>query len=381
MINGDTKPHAAPEIDSDLAKDVANLYSWANVEDAPTYRDFSRQRKSRHTHHATDVDIRKSDAVQAPEASIESQAQVFESLVEPEPTPVEVSAEPFPASVVETLVVPPVETELSQAAALPEAPAPTSFFETNLPAPAESFSSSLAIYSLAGGVGKTTLCANLGRIFCAMKEKVLLVDASGSGLLPFYFGATDLRCGLRTFVSPDANYPPLQVIGTNEITKQWLENDVKAAMRKAQRTIFDLGPASMSLLPEIAGMCSTVLVPLQPDLNSILTVSRIEASFHAMRSSGIDVPEVFYIFNRFDQQDSIDQRARALVERQCCNRLLPITIRDAAEIAKAIASRMTVADHAPGSPVTHDLLELASWVRKRSPVRAPVRTQARWSER
>ena len=381
MINGDTKPHAAPEIDSDLAKDVANLYSWANVEDAPTYRDFSRQRKSRHTHHATDVDIRKSDAAQAPEASIESQAQVFESLVEPEPTPVEVSAEPFPASVVETLVVPPVETELSQAAALPEAPAPTSFFETNLPAPAESFSSSLAIYSLAGGVGKTTLCANLGRIFCAMKEKVLLVDASGSGLLPFYFGATDLRCGLRTFVSPDANYPPLQVIGTNEITKQWLENDVKAAMRKAQRTIFDLGPASMSLLPEIAGMCSTVLVPLQPDLNSILTVSRIEASFHAMRSSGIDVPEVFYIFNRFDQQDSIDQRARALVERQCCNRLLPITIRDAAEIAKAIASRMTVADHAPGSPVTHDLLELASWVRKRSPVRAPVRTQARWSER
>src|ERR1700758_2796447 len=104
MINGDTKPRAAPEIDSDLAKDVANLYSWANVEDAPTYRDFSRQRKSRHTHHATDVDIRKSDAAQAPEASIESQAQVFESLVEPEPTPVEVSAAPLPASVVETLV-------------------------------------------------------------------------------------------------------------------------------------------------------------------------------------------------------------------------------------------------------------------------------------
>lgn len=379
MINGDSKQHAAPEADSDLAKDVANLYSWANVEETPTYRDFSRQRKIRHVQHATDVDIRKSEAAPVPEVSIESEAQVFESSVEPAPIQVGASS-PAPA-IVETLFEPQVEAELPQPAAFPETAAPTSFFETSVPVPVESFSSALAIYSLAGGVGKTTLCANLGRIFCAMKEKVLLVDASGSGLLPFYFGATDLRCGLRTFVSPDANYPPLQVIGTNEITKPWLENDVKAAMRKAQRTIFDLGPASMSILPEIAGMCGTVLVPLQPDLNSILTVSRIEASFHNMRSSGINVPEVFYIFNRFDQRDSIDQRARALVERQCCDRLLPITIRDAAEIAKAIASRMTVADHAPGSPVTHDLLELASWVKKRSPVRSAVRTQARWSER
>ncbi len=379
MINGEGKEHAESEADSDLAKDVANLYSWANVEEAPTYRDFSRQRRIRNTQHATDVDIRKSEAAPAPEVSIESQAQVFESSVEP--APIQARATSLPAAVIETPLEPLVDTQLPPPATFPEAPVPTSFFETSAPAPVESFSSALAIYSLAGGVGKTTLCANLGRIFCAMKEKVLLVDASGSGLLPFYFGATDLRSGLRTFISPDANYPPLQVIGTNDITKQWLENDVKAAMRKAQRTIFDLGPASMSMLPEIVGMCGTVLIPLQPDLNSILTVSRIEASFHAMRSSGIDVPEVFYIFNRFDRQDSIDQRARALVERQCCDRLLPITIRDAAEIAKAIASRMTVADHAPGSPVTHDLLELASWVRKRSPVRAAARTQARWSER
>jgi cellulose biosynthesis protein BcsQ len=374
MVNGEGKQGAAPEVDSDLAKDVANLYSWANVEDTPTYRDFSRQRKIRHSH-ASDVDIRKAEPVQIPELSIESQAREFDAAVEPLPEVKEAeSASVLPVSIVES----PVEEEPPPAL---QAALPADFFEP-IPQPlVESIPSALAIYSLAGGVGKTTLCANLGRIFSAMKEKVLLVDASGSGLLPFYFGATDLRYGLRTFVAPDANYPPLQVIGTNEIAKQWLENDVKAAMRKAQRTIFDLGPASMSLLPEIAGLCGTILVPLLPDLNSILTVSRIEASFQTMRSSGVCVPDVFYVFNRFDQQDNIDQRARALVVRQCDERLLPNTIRDASEIAKAIASRMTVADHAPGSPVTHDFLEIASWVRKRAPVRAGVRAQARWSER
>jgi cellulose biosynthesis protein BcsQ len=373
MVNSENRQQGSPEIDSDLAKDVANLYSWANVEDA-SYRDFSSQRKTRHIRHATDVDIRKSGEPRTPDDSIESQAQVFESSAAPP------EQENSPAAVISPVQAP-AETEPPQVEAFPDIFAPGSFLESGLTAPAESISPTLAIYSLAGGVGKTTFCANLGRIFSAMKEKVLLVDASGSGLLPFYFGATDLRYGLRTFVAPNANYPPLQVIGASESTKEWLQDDVKAAMRKAQRTIFDLGPASMGLLSEIFGMCGTVLVPLLPDLNSILSVSRIEASLKAMQCAGIQGPDVFYVFNRFDQQDSIDQRARALVERQCGERLLSITIRDSAEIAKAIASRMTVADHAPGSAVTHDYLELASWVRKRTPVRAASRTQARWSER
>jgi len=377
MANGKGKQGTAPEVDSDLAKDVANLYSWANVEDAPAYRDFSRQRKIRHSHHNTDVDIRKVEPVQVPELSIESQAMEFAASVEPPLLEKAESAAPPVVSIAEI----PVAEEPPPTADFPEMVFPADFFTPSLQPLVESIPSAVGIYSLAGGVGKTTLCANLGRIFSAMKEKVLLVDASGSGLLPFYFGATDLRCGLRTFVAPDANYPPLQVIGTNEITKQWLENDVKTAMRNAQRTIFDLGPASMSLLPEISGLCGTILIPLLPDLNSILTVSRIESSFQTMRSSGVNVPNVFYIFNRFDQEDSIDQRARALVVRQCDDRLLPNTIRDASEIAKAIASRMTVADHAPGSPVTHDFLEIASWMRKRAPVRAGTRVQARWSER
>ena len=57
----------------------------------------------------------------------------------------------------------------------------------------------LAVYSIAGGVGKTTLCANLGKTLCSLGEQ-LLVDASGRCLLPYYFGGLpDLRPGLRKF--------------------------------------------------------------------------------------------------------------------------------------------------------------------------------------
>ena len=61
----------------------------------------------------------------------------------------------------------------------------------------------MAIFSLAGGVGKTSLVATLGRALSARGERVLLVDTAAYGLLPFFFGAGDQRPGmLRTFSPP-----------------------------------------------------------------------------------------------------------------------------------------------------------------------------------
>jgi cellulose synthase operon protein YhjQ len=238
----------------------------------------------------------------------------------------------------------------------------------------------LAVHSLAGGVGKTTLCANLARVLCSLGEQVLLVDASGSGILPFYFGANDLRPGLRKFVAPGMTYSPLRVIGSDDITAEWLSRDVRSAMPASNRIIFDLGPASFGLLPNILGIASTILIPLLPDLNSILAIPRVEASLEKMRTAGTHVPPPFYIFSEFDKESPIDQRARELVARQCGDRLLPLTIRYAAEVGQAIADRMTVVDYAPESEVTHDYAQLAAWLQTVAPARETRKSSGRWTE-
>ena len=375
MGNSEKKlPNSSEVIDEELAKDIARLYNWAQVEGA-SYRDFSRQRKPRHIRTAQDQDIEEnqgeSAAVSEPDAE--------------NPRSVDVAAR----TPEEPRII--VETSASQVSTNPIQPEPVNSVTSANVEPAlrdvrvtplaEGISPALAVYSLAGGVGKTTFCASLGRILCSLGEQVLLVDASVSGLLPFYFGAADLRTGLRTFLAPEPHYPPLQVLGADEVTKEWLDGDVKTAMLRTQRTIFDLGSASMSMLPEIFGMCGVVLIPLLPDLNSILTVSRIEASLKAMKSRGIQIPPAFYLFNRFDENDPMHQQARGLVQRQCGEHLLPMTIHSGAEIAQAIASRMTVADHVPESDVTRDFMEVASWVRKVAPVHLVGRAPGRWSER
>jgi cellulose biosynthesis protein BcsQ len=239
----------------------------------------------------------------------------------------------------------------------------------------------LALYSLAGGVGRTTLCANLGRVLCSLGEQVLLVDASGSGLLPFYFGASDLRPGLRTFVSPGMSNSTLKVIGADEVNSYWLNNDVKGAMATSHRTLFDLGPAATAFLPEIFNITSTILVPLLPDLNSILSIPRVEASLAKMRSEGLNVPLPLYLFNQFDEENPTDHQAREFVGRQCGNRLLPFVIRHGAEVAEAMAARMTVADHGPESQLTQDYVDLAKWLRKVAPASVSAKSPGLWTER
>jgi len=72
----------------------------------------------------------------------------------------------------------------------------------------------LALFSLAGGVGKTSLAATMGRALSSRGERVLLVDTAAYGLLPFFFGAHDQRPGqLRTFSPPGTSTDaPIQMV-------------------------------------------------------------------------------------------------------------------------------------------------------------------------
>ena len=404
MGGGENKAANPANSDDQLAKDVARLYAWANVEGVP-YRDFSRQRKIQQKPAISAAEERTVEGISTHiAAESEVTAAVVTgapSLVMSVPVPEQSTAvhattphETAPANGMPVISDAPVNgiPVVSNAAPAPRPVEPESPFTAarmrsrsrfvdQVVSPGQNEDRPiLAVHSLAGGVGKSTLCANVARVLCSLGEQILMVDASGSGLLPFYFGANDLRSGLRKFVAPGMTYSPLRVIGAEEITPEWLEGDVRAAMAASDRVIFDLGPASFGLLPNIFGMATAILVPLLPDLNSILTIPRIEASLEKMRSSGLKIPPPFYVFSEFDSESSIDQRARELVAGQCGDRLLPLSICHGAEVGQAIASRMTVVDYAPESEVTHDYVQLAGWLQSVAPVRRAAKSAVRWTE-
>jgi cellulose synthase operon protein YhjQ len=262
------------------------------------------------------------------------------------------------------------------------------------PAPVIARAPSLAVFSLAGGVGKTSLVATLGRALSARGERVLLVDTAAFGLLPFFFGATDQRPGLlRTFSPPGASTDaPIQMvtidpegIGSDQNGNQPSPESLSAEILKfahgSSRILVDLATASGATTRRIMRMSPLVLVPVIPDMNSVVSVSSIDAFFEHNNNASGKPSLPFYLLNQFDASLPLHLDVREVLREQLGERLLPFAMRRTPAMSEALAEGMTVMDYAPGSTLAEDFATLAGWVKSLS---APATTNyrgVRWSER
>jgi len=248
----------------------------------------------------------------------------------------------------------------------------------------------LAVFSLAGGVGKTSLVATLGRALSARGERVLLVDTASYGLLPFYFGARDQRPGvLRTFSPPNVSGDaPIQLVtldpeslGAESSTQEFLTQEILRMGRGSSRVIVDLATASGATTRRVLRLAPTVLVPVVPDMNSVVSVSSIDGFFeHHGAAAGIKVmPQ--YILNQFDPALPLHLDVREVLREQLGERLLPLALRRTPTVSEALAEGMTVMDYAPNSTAAEDFGSLAGWVKSLAAPASGAFRGVRWSER
>jgi cellulose synthase operon protein YhjQ len=248
----------------------------------------------------------------------------------------------------------------------------------------------VAVFSLAGGVGKTSLVATLGRALSARGERVLLVDTAAYGLLPFFFGARDQRPGqLRTFTPPAASGDaPIQMVavdpetmGPENAPQETLTAEIGRYARGAGRVIVDLATASGATTRRVLRMTPTVLVPVIPDMNSVVSVSAIESFFqHNSAAAGKQVMP-FYVLNQFDPSLPLHLDVREVLREQLGDRLLPFALRRAPSVSEALAEGMTVMDYAPNSTAAEDFGSLAGWVKSLAAPASGSFRGVRWSER
>lgn len=248
----------------------------------------------------------------------------------------------------------------------------------------------VAVFSLAGGVGKTSIAATLGRALSGRGERVLLVDTAPYGLMPFFFGAHDQRPGmLRTFSPPGASGDaPIQMVtidpetlGPETAAQEVLNAEISKHARGMSRIVVDLATASGATTRRVLRMSPLVLVPMTPDMNSVVSVSSIDSFFqhNASLSSKPSMP--FYLLNQFDSSLPLHLDIREILREQLGDRLLTFGIRRSPAVSEALAEGMTVMDYAPNSTVAEDFANLAGWVKSQSAPASSAYRGVRWSER
>ena len=234
----------------------------------------------------------------------------------------------------------------------------------------------LALFSLAGGVGKTSLAATLGRALSLQGERVVLTDTTASGLLPFYFGEREVRPGeVRTFQPPEGSSgAPISLVvrdaaGMSE-DKRWQEILTAEILRNGkgnQRAVLDLASGSSWLLRHLADLHPVVLVPMAGDMNSVISLQAVERVFRGIVDSDGHPMLPYYVLNQFDVTLPLHLDVREVLRRQLGDRLLRFVIRRSPAVSEALAEGMTVVDYEPDAPVSQDYKDVAAWVRSVSP--------------
>jgi cellulose synthase operon protein YhjQ len=247
----------------------------------------------------------------------------------------------------------------------------------------------LTVFSMAGGVGKTSLVATLGRTLSSMGERVLLTDTTSHGLLPFYFGASELRPGVvRTFSPPaGSNDAAIALVGydvsqrdASPESQEWLVNELMRTSRGMQRILLDVPLSAAWVARRMARLGGITLVPVAPDMNSVISLGPLEKFFAGVTDEEGGPAQPFYVLNEFDASVPLHLDVREVMRRQLGDRLLPFVIRRAPAVSEALAEGMTVMDYAPDQPVAGDYMNLASWLRTQSMPAIAGQKNARWSE-
>jgi cellulose biosynthesis protein BcsQ len=252
----------------------------------------------------------------------------------------------------------------------------------------------VAVFSLAGGVGKTCLVATLGRALAAFGERVLLADTATYGPLPLYFGSREFKPGVvRTFSPPGGeNDAPVQVLtleperypGDGADEDDPLLGELGRDGRGASRILVDIGTASRQVTRRLLLLRPTILIPILPDISSVATVRSLEAFlFNPANQPNRDreTGAIFYLLNQFDASSPLHLDVRETLQQQLSDRLLPLVLRRSSAVSEALAEGTTVIDYAPGSAVAEDYMHLAGWLRSLVAPAVEEHPGVRWSER
>jgi len=224
----------------------------------------------------------------------------------------------------------------------------------------------IAIFSLAGGVGGTSLAAAMARVLASCGERVLLADARDHSLMARYFGGNGARQGVvRRFAPPpDSHTATVSIISldvapftASDDEQDRILHEFNAESSNADRVVWDLGNAPVDWCLRIMRQGLRVIVPLLPTAKCLMQLGDTERLLQVSRRHPRS-PRWQFVLNQYDDRDPAHVQIRSQFRKQLGDRLLPFVLRNSPLVNEALLGGKTIIDHAPACPLVLDLWRL-----------------------
>jgi cellulose biosynthesis protein BcsQ len=169
--------------------------------------------------------------------------------------------------------------------------------------------------------------------------------------------------------------------GREESAQELFLEEIVTNSQGMHRILLDLSSTSGWVIRQMARMNLTVLVPVAPDMNSVISMSHVEKFFSSLIDNDGRPLQPFYVLNQFDPSLPLHLDVREVLRRKLGDRLLPFVIRRAPAVSEALAEGMTVVDYAPDTAIAGDYISIATWLRTIAAPAAAGFRNVRWTER
>ena len=245
----------------------------------------------------------------------------------------------------------------------------------------------VGVISMKGGVGKTSVTANLAASLGAQlgAERVFAVDLDPQNGLHWHFGLCDQEesgvCTLSlqggnwrdAFLESEFDVACLPYGIVTEPDRESFEQGLstsghwtgeqlgRAGLTDGAVVLLDSPPGPSVYLKQVFDCADLILVVLLADAGSYATIPDMETwldDYAALRP-GL---KVFYILNQVDRSEALNRDTTAFLRQQLRHRLCPIDIHTSEEVAEALAFQQPVRNYDPQGQASDDFSKLATWV-------------------
>ncbi|MEO7068518.1 MAG: cellulose biosynthesis protein BcsQ [Rhodanobacter sp.] len=233
-----------------------------------------------------------------------------------------------------------------------------------------------------GGVGKTSLTANVAVSLQARGHRVLAVDLDPQNSLRLQFamepgdGAGLIREGMQQralFDSPQGvNFLPFGQAEPADLKEfarflrknpRWVADNLAALQPVGYDFVcIDTPPGSGPFLDQALQAANQALIVVAPDAASYATLPQFRQLIASATQDRPDFNGAYILINRMPVSGILGHQIRNAMAKESQGALLPVTIHRDPRVGQALAQQETVVQHAPSAMVSMDIQYLVDWL-------------------